>query len=89
MITWSELEKVDNPKVIDIRSRNSYIISHYPKARNIDSMKLIARPENYLDKKETYYIYCQNGTSSNKICQILNKKKYNTINIIGGYKLKN
>ncbi len=88
MITWSELDKIDSPNVIDIRSNNQFIISHYPKARNISSTELSIKPEKYLNRKETYYIYCQSGVTSTKICQVLNKKNYNVVNIIGGYQAK-
>ena len=88
MITWSELDKIDNPNVIDIRSSNQYIISHYPKARNISNLDLTINPEKYLNRKETYYIYCQSGVTSAKTCQFLNKKNYKTINILGGYQAK-
>lgn len=87
-ITWSELDKIDSPNVIDIRSNNQYVISHYPKAKNIPGMELAIKPEKYLNRKDTYYIYCQSGVTSAKICQTLNKKNFKTINILGGYQAK-
>ena len=43
------------------------------------------RPDKYLNKNETYYLYCRHGITSQKVCQILTSRGYNTINVIGGY----
>ncbi len=47
--------------------------------------KLLIDPKKYLNAGTKYYIYCQKGISSSKVCQILNRMGYHTINIVGGY----
>lgn len=56
-----------------------------PNAKNIESKELMIRPEKYLNKNETYYLYCQHGITSQKLCQILRNNGYNAISINGGY----
>lgn len=78
-------EKIGSVNIIDIRSNQSYNNNHIPSATNIPLEKLILEPKKYLQASSIYYIYCQKGISSPKICQILNKMGYHTINILGGY----
>ena len=84
-ITVSELKKLDNIDIIDIRSEEKYNDNHILNAYNIPYNKLINNPERYLDRDNTYYIYCQKGIKSTKVCNILHIKGFNVINIIGGY----
>ena len=42
-------------------------------------------PENYLDKDKIYYLYCDSGSKSRKLCMYLNQNGYNTIDLVGGY----
>ena len=85
-ITVSELLSKDSDNIVDIRNNNEYNNGHLPKANNIPSMHLLASPEKYLNKDEVYYIYCQTGMTSDKICQILTKQSYKVVNVMGGYK---
>lgn len=84
-ISISDLLQLQNANIIDIRSIENYNNNHIPNAKNIESKKLLIEPEKYLNKNETYYIYCQHGITSQKLCQILKIKGYNTISINGGY----
>ncbi len=84
-ITVIDLLKLKTNNIIDIRSTNEYNNGHLPNAKNIPSEKLLLNPELYLNKKETYYIYCRCGMTSTKICQHLINKNYKVINVIGGY----
>ena len=36
-------------------------------------------------KTDTYYIYCQRGVQSRKLCLILKNMGYKVVNINGGY----
>ena len=74
-----------NIHVIDIRNIEKYNNKHIPGAINIPSEKLLLHPEQYLDKDTRYYIYCQKGISSYKICQMLSNQEYKVTNINGGY----
>lgn len=84
-INIEELLKKENINIIDIRSRENYNNNHIPGAKNIPEIILIGNPGRYLDKNQTYYIYCQRGYSSRSVCKILYNMGYKTISINGGY----
>jgi len=84
-ISVSELKRLGNINLIDIRSIEKYNNKHILNARNIPMEQLLINPSKYLNKYETYYIYCQKGIQSRKLCQILTNSGYNAINITGGY----
>ena len=84
-ITIEELLKRDNLNIIDLRSNQSYNNNHIKGSINIPYNELITNPYKYLDKSKAYYLYCQKGITSKKICGILNIKGFKTYNIIGGY----
>lgn len=71
--------------IIDIRSKEKYNTSHIPNSKKVDMYELLLNLNKYLSNKEIYYIYCQYGKTSVKICIALSKKGYNVVNIIGGY----
>lgn len=87
-ITIKEL--LDNNKyqkinIIDIRNKYDYNLGHIKNAKNIPSNNLLAMPEYYLNKNESYYIYCQYGNLSKNVVNSLKNKGYQVINVIGGY----
>ena len=84
-ITTFDLEYLKNPNIIDIRSIEKYNNNHIPNSINIPLEKLLSNFDKYLDKNKKYYIYCQKGNQSKKVCQILKNSGYDVINIIGGY----
>jgi len=84
-ISIKELLKLNNINIIDIRSVEKYNDNHIEKAINIPMILLLKEPNKYLNKNEIYYIYCKMGINSYKLCNILSKQGYNTINILGGY----
>lgn len=71
--------------LIDIRSVMAFSNNHIPGAINIPQEKLIVNPGKYLNKFDTYYLYCQKGKSSVDVVLILNKQGYKTVNVEGGY----
>lgn len=77
--------KYNTINIIDVRDEYSYEKGHIINAKNIPGNILMQSPENYLNQKEIYYIYCQSGNTSNKIVNILNSRGYHTYNISGGY----
>ena len=79
------LKICNNVNIIDIRSKQKYNDNHIPNSINIDKNEIISNPNKYLNRNEVYYIYCQKGTSSTRICQILRNKGYKVCNILGGY----
>lgn len=85
-ISIAELQnKIGQVNIIDIRSNQSYNNNHIPGSINIPMEKLLVDPKKYLQANAIYYIYCQKGISSQKVCQILNRMGYHTTNISGGY----
>lgn len=76
---------IGNINIIDIRSREKYNTSHIDTSINIPYDILMNNPNKYLNKDKTYYLYCQRGITSKKICSILSLKGYKVIDIIGGY----
>lgn len=84
-ISVTDLKKLNNPNLIDIRSIEKYNNKHIMNAVNIPLEQLLIRPEKYLMKENKYYIYCQKGIQSRKLCQILINNGYNVVNVSGGY----
>ena len=84
-----EIEKIinnlNNINLIDIRDNYLYNIGKIPNSKNIPMNFLITNPYNYLNKEETYYIYCNRGINSKKTCEVLSSLGYHVVNIIGGY----
>lgn len=86
MLESISVNEVDSKiNIIDIRSIEKYNNSHIDGAINIPSDKLVLNPNKYLNKNTTYYIYCQRGTQSKKVCLILKSMGYRAVNINGGY----
>ena len=84
-ISIEELKKLNNPNLIDIRSIEKYNNKHIMNAINIPMEQLLIKPEKYLVKDKKYYIYCQKGIQSRKLCMILTNCGYDVVNVSGGY----
>lgn len=84
MINIEDLKNI-NKNIIDLRTNEKYNNNHIPNSINIPIEKLLENPQKYLNKTETYYLYCQKGISSYNACKILTRLGYKTININGGY----
>ena len=84
-ITLQKLMYKNNPNIIDIRNENEFLMGTIPSSKNIPAIKLEISPEKYLNKNETYYIFCNNGKTSKVLTEKLNIQGYRTVNIIGGY----
>jgi len=88
-ITIEELKKIDNPIIIDIRDNYSYNISHIKNAINIPYYNLLNNYSHFLNKNNTYYLYCEEGRQSKEISKRLNLFGYKTKSIKGGYRAIN
>lgn len=84
-ISISNLLKIKDANIIDIRSSAKYSDNHIPFAVNIPYNKLISNPSKYLNKYGTYYIYCQKGITSKDCVNVLRAIGFNAFSIIGGY----
>lgn len=84
-ISVNELLLKNHVNIIDIRSIEKYNDNHIEGAKNVPMILLLKEPSKYLNINEVYYVYCQKGINSIKVCKQLNQKGYKLINIIGGY----
>lgn len=84
-ISVPELLKLNNPNIIDIRPIQNFNNNHIPGAKNIPYNTLLINTDKYLNKNDTYYIYCKFGQTSKGLCQMLQRQGYKTVNVIGGY----
>lgn len=71
-------------ELIDIREPYEYQSGSMKTAKNIPMGNLLSTPEKYLIKDKTYYIMCQSGARSGRICRALTKQGFNVINVSGG-----
>ena len=84
-ISVIDLSKINNPIIIDIRNNYYYNMGHIDGAINIPYYNLLNNYNHYLDKNNTYYIYCDKGDQSLEIAKRLSSFGYHMFNIIGGY----
>ena len=84
-ISVYRLKKLTNINIIDIRSIEKFNNRHIDGSINIPFEKILINYNKYLDIKQKYYIYCQKGVQSRKLCQILIREGYNVVNVTGGY----
>ncbi|MEG2321911.1 MAG: rhodanese-like domain-containing protein [Bacilli bacterium] len=81
----SLLKIIDKVNIIDIRSIEKYNDNHIQGSKNIPMLLLLKDYSKYLEFNIPYYIYCQRGINSFRVCQTLMKKGYHVINVLGGY----
>lgn len=84
-ISIFDLKRLSNINLIDIRSIEKYNDNHIPGSINIPKILIVKDYYKYLDRNKTYYIYCQKGEESRKVCRLLSNLGYKVINIKGGY----
>ena len=85
-VSISDFIKIyDKVNIIDIRSSKLFNDGHIPNAVNIDPYLLVQNPGKYIDYYERYYVYCETGSGSEKLCKILASNGYEVINIDGGF----
>lgn len=66
-------------KIIDVSAPYIYKESHIESSINIPYEELINNYRNYLNKKETYYLYCKSGKLSKRAYLILRSIGYNVL----------
>lgn len=81
----NELLKTTNINLIDIRDSYEFSFGTIGNAKNIPFNYLMLNPSDYLNLEETYYIFCNSGINSYKLCKYLTKLGYKVFNVIGGY----
>ncbi len=48
---------------------------------NMDAQKILDNPSKYLDKSKTYYFYCEQGSRSRRVVQILGVYGYKVVKV--------
>ena len=84
-VSVSDLKRLTNVEIIDVRSTEKYNNNHILNAHNIPFDKLLVYPDKYLNRNQKYYLYCQKGLKTKQLCKILNDKGFHTVHVIGGY----
>lgn len=67
--------------IIDIQDSYNYKLNHYPGSINIPYDELMNNYRNYLNKRDTYYIYCKSGKLSRRVSMVLSYLGYNVFTI--------
>lgn len=75
-----------NINLIDVRSSYKYNLGTIKGAINIPTEELLYNYQKYLRKDKVYYIFCDSGSSSLRLSNILNSMGYKVYNIKGGYR---
>lgn len=88
-ISVSELNDLleKNINLIDVRETYEYKSGHVKKAKNIPMVGLINNANSLLKQDKTYYIMCQSGARSARVCGFLAKQGYHVVNVSGGFGL--
>ena len=85
-ITINELNRlISRVSLIDVRDNYKYTLGTIPTAINIPVSFLLMNPENYINKQDTYYIFCDCGNASKRVCMRLSKDGYKVVDVLGGY----
>lgn len=84
-ISIYQLLKLSNPYIIDIRDKYSYNTGNLKGSKNIPYYSLLSNYSIYLNKQDTYYLYCDYGHQSKEISNRLNLFGYNTYYVKEGY----
>lgn len=85
-ITINELNRlISRAKLIDVRDNYKYNLGTIPTSINIPCSFLLMNPENYINKQDIYYIFCDYGNTSKRVCMKLLKDGYHVIDVLGGY----
>ncbi len=87
-IDIKEIDRINidtNSCIIDIRDKYEYILGNINNSINIPYNYLLTLPDRYLDYNKIYYIYCDSGSKSRKICLFLSELGYKVVDLIGGY----
>ena len=71
--------------IIDIRSREEYNKGHLEQAICIPFQELVLYPKKYLNKDNSYKLYCNSGKKSKRLVEYLKGLGYKATNIEGGY----
>lgn len=84
-ININQIKDYTDPIVIDIRESDELGVGKIEGSQHIPMMGLIMNKEQFLNKEDTYFIYCAAGGRSFQTCSMLASAGYNVVNLDGGY----
>ena len=64
-------------RIIDVSDKYTYSLDHLDNSINIPYDVLINNYRNYLNKNESYYLYCKSGKLSKRAVLVLSSLGYN------------
>lgn len=68
-------------KIIDVSDRYTYMTNHINGSINIPYDELINNYRKYLNKNESYYLYCKSGKLSKRATMILSSIGYSVFTL--------
>ena len=68
-------------KIIDVSDRYTYNQEHINGSINIPYNELINNYRQYLNKSESYYLYCKSGKLSRRAVMVLSSLGYSVFNL--------
>lgn len=68
-------------KIIDVSDKYTYNNYHLNNSINIPYDELINNYRKYLNKSESYYLYCKSGKLSKRAVMVLSSLGYNVYNL--------
>ena len=74
----------DYKRIIDIRASIEFNKDNIKGSINVPRINLLKDPNLYLNKKDTFYLLCNEGEVSLSCAKILNALGYKCYSIIGG-----
>ncbi len=84
-ININDVKSIKDAKIIDVREVFEFEGGTVEGAINIPMTGLMMNADNFLDKKEKYYIMCLSGGRSMQVCSVLESQGYDVVNLDGGY----
>ena len=77
-------DKINNAKIIDVRTPEEFGEEAYPNAINIPVNQIQARIEEFGDKTKPVIVYCASGSRSAYAAMILKSLGYSDVTNAGG-----
>ncbi|MEG0686029.1 MAG: rhodanese-like domain-containing protein [Erysipelotrichales bacterium] len=88
-VNINEINDMDQPYIIDIRTEEEYKNNSLPNTINIEMDELLSNPDKYLKKDQINYLMCASSARSKMTTMMLLEKGYNVVDLdkgICGYK---
>ncbi len=79
-----DIPNLDKKYIIDIREAQELEVNKIEGLRNVAMDELVANPEQYINKEETFYLMCRSGVRSGRTTDTLNGMGYNCVSLEGG-----